>query len=75
MKVFLVLILPYVWLPLYVLGLYGCIISLVKGHKFAEKKKYTPEQKKKYFVTWCIALLLLMFLTILEVRDIIEIIK
>ena len=65
-------ILPYIWLPFYILGIYGCAISLVKTEKFAKKKKFTPDQKKKYFLAWGGTLLLLLFLTALEIRDILE---
>ncbi len=70
MKEVFSIILPYVWLPVYALGIYGCAVSLIKADKFAEKKNYTPEQKKKYLLTWTLAFILLLFLTVLEIRDI-----
>lgn len=51
------------------LGIYGCVVSLVKIETFAKKKKLTPDQKTKYFLAW-VGTLLLLFLTTLEIRDI-----
>lgn len=57
-------LIQYFWFLVGLMAVILCLISIICTKYMAEKKNYTPRQKRQYLLTWVLLLFIFLYFTI-----------